>query len=345
MKAVEKFLRVVLSEIPGVGSRSFLDILEKYGSAEQFFNDKHNSTIRGVDLQNIKKTIEKQPLESCVVYGEVDYPFLLSQIYDPPPVIYFKGNKSLLNSLFKISIVGTRHQSLYGMEITKAFVQKLVEHDFTIVSGLANGIDSIVHQTVTSSLGKTIAVLGVNINHPEQLNNPSLCNEIISHNGLILSEYYDKPLHKGNFPRRNRIIAGLSQATLVIEAPARSGALITANLAFDYNREVFAVPGSILLANQIGTNNLIKYQKARLVNNIHDILDFYMPGWQNNKLSKIEGEILNLIKKYKKIAVDEILILIDSINLEVLLGILSSLELKNLVAKVQSGHYTLRDYF
>jgi DNA processing protein len=180
--------------------------------------------------------------------ADVEYPPLLFEITDPPPVLYYRGLTELASAIQTmpgVGIVGTRDPSDYGRRWTCRLTQQLVAHDVIIVSGLANGIDRHAHLQALDSGGYTIAVLGTGVDMVYPWANRALQNRIATE-GLLLSEHPNgTPPDKIHFPRRNRIIAGLSRAVVVTEAPARSGALITARLANDYGRDVFALPGSL----------------------------------------------------------------------------------------------------
>jgi DNA processing protein len=191
-----------------------------------------------------------------------DFPELLKEIPDAPDVVYFSGKIPPDDSIF-LGVVGTRKFSTYGKEVCQRIIRGLANHNknIVIVSGLALGIDAIAHQAAIDNGLKTIAVPGSGVDfsvlHPRS--NHDLARNIVERGGCLLSEYEPEfPAGVHTFPRRNRIIAGLSHGTLVIEAPEKSGALITAHLSIDSNREVFAVPGSIFTENAKGTNSLIK---------------------------------------------------------------------------------------
>ena len=178
--------------------------------------------------------------------ADPDYPSLLWEIPDPPPVLYYRGlfrpNQA---PTITVGIVGTRHPSPYGRRWTQRLSRRLSQQHMTIVSGMAAGIDTYAHQSCLDADGQTIAVLGTGVDVIYPKNNQQLHNRILE-TGLILSEYADgTPPERSNFPKRNRIIAGLSHATLVTEAPERSGALITAYLANDYGRHVYALPDGL----------------------------------------------------------------------------------------------------
>jgi len=208
--------------------------------------------------------------------SDANYPKLLGEIHDPPKILYFRGDVSLLHSPC-LGVVGTRKLSLYGKEVTEYFVTQLVQNGFTVVSGLALGIDAVAHRTALKTKGNTIAVLGTGIDdksiYPKD--HIQLIHEILENRGLIISEY--KPGTGGSkwtFPARNRIISGLSYGVVVVEADYKSGALITAKCALDQNRDVFAIPGNVFSQKSNGTNMLIQ-NGAKLVHAPCDILEEY----------------------------------------------------------------------
>lgn len=199
-----------------------------------------------------------------------DYPGLLGEIPDPPPVLIYDGY--LDPDAACISIVGSRKATRYGLDTAGHLAQKLAARGFTIVSGMALGIDTAAHQGALNGCGKTLAVLGSGLGHIYPRQNRQLYHHIREH-GAVLTEFMpDTPPLPAHFPQRNRIIAGLSAGTVVVEAARKSGSLITARLTSEYNREVFAVPGSIRSSSSRGTHALIK-QGARLVENETDIIE------------------------------------------------------------------------
>ena len=209
-----------------------------------------------------------------------DYPQMLRQISHPPLVLYVRGDKEALNkSLF--AIVGTRVPTTYGISMAEEFSSKLAELGFVIVSGLARGIDTAAHKGAIKN-GQTIAVLGSGLLNIYPRENTSLADKI-SEQGTVISEF---PLGTGprreHFPRRNRIVSGLSCGVLIVEAAARSGALITAHLALEQNREVFALAGRVDSAVSKGAHILIK-EGAKLVDSIEDILEEISPAFFTNK--------------------------------------------------------------
>ncbi|WP_240050832.1 DNA-processing protein DprA [Metabacillus litoralis] len=201
-----------------------------------------------------------------------NYPILLKQIADPPPILFYKGNISLASYSKLISVVGTRFPSQYGRLALHHILKPLIKVNWVIVSGMAKGIDTIAHEAALSNNGKTIAVIAGGLNHVYPKENISLSEKIISSH-LLLSEHPpDTKPQKWHFPMRNRIISGVSIGTIVIQAKRRSGSLITAHQALEQNREVFAVPGSIFEECSSGTNELI-LSGAKLVRKAEDIKD------------------------------------------------------------------------
>lgn len=186
------------------------------------------------------------------------YPEPLKQIYDAPKKLYVRGAKDILAN-FGIAIVGCRDNTKYGELIAKNLAYNLAENGVNIISGLAKGIDSFAHIGAIYAKGKTIAVLGNSIDTIYPKENEIIAQKIIEYGGAIISEYpVGAKIEKKNFPARNRIISGLSQGVIVVEAKEKSGSLITADFALEQGRDVYAVPGSIMSSHSAGTNNLIK---------------------------------------------------------------------------------------
>ena len=199
------------------------------------------------------------------------YPSILKQIPDAPELLYYKGNIECEKEV-NLAVVGSRKFSSYGEKAVEKIIKPLCGAGILIVSGLALGIDALAHKEALKAQGRTFAVLGNGLDSIYPSSNRYLAEEIVKNNGALISEFpIGTPSFKQNFPFRNRIIAGLSRGTLVIEAAASSGSLITAGCALDYNREVFAVPGSIFSSNSEGPNNLIK-MGAKTVTGTEDIL-------------------------------------------------------------------------
>ena len=207
-----------------------------------------------------------------ITYKDRNYPKKLKQIFDYPLCLFYKGDINLLNKK-SIGIVGSRQATDYGLAVAKNFSIELSKKGFTIVSGGARGIDTMAHIGAMKNKGNTILIKGNSLEYIYPPENKNLEEEILSNNGLLLSEYIvgTRP-SKYSFPARNRIISGLADGVLVVEAGSKSGALITADLALGYNREVYAIPGNITSKNSLGTNILIK-QGAKVVTEVNDILE------------------------------------------------------------------------
>jgi DNA processing protein len=233
------------------------------------------NTIRyDLQSQEIRNTIceyEKQGVQTITIF-EPEYPSFLRETYQPPWVLYAKGNLSLLTKNKRLAVVGSRQATAFGKNSIEVLFPKLIEKGMVIVSGLAIGIDACAHQRAIQLGGYTIGVIAGGFNHLYPRENVQLANEMMKHH-LVISEYppNTRP-QKWHFPMRNRIIAGISEGTLIVEAKKSSGSLITANYAVHEGREVFAVPGHILNASSVGTNELIQ-QGAKLVITAEDILE------------------------------------------------------------------------
>ncbi len=207
-----------------------------------------------------------------IYQNQKEYPEKLSKIYAPPAKLYVLGDETILNKP-SIAIIGCRNASQYGKRVAFKFAYELAKKGIIIVSGLARGIDIYSHLGAVKANGKTIAVLGSGFNHIYPSEHKKYCVDIIEKGGAIITEYENntKPIPT-NFPARNRIISGLSNGVLVVEAKQKSGTLITVDYALDQGKNVFIIPGNITSNNSYGTNELIK-QGAKLVTNIEDILE------------------------------------------------------------------------
>ncbi len=216
------------------------------------------------------RTAQERNIRICTFFDK-DYPANLKNIYDPPPMIFLAGQIKPEDEK-AIAIVGSRKASSYGRLVTEKLVGELASRGITIVSGLARGIDSISHQAALGAEGRTIAVLGSGLDVIYPGENKALA-KMIEGSGAVISEFLlgTKP-EATNFPKRNRVISGLSLGTVIVEAGPKSGALLTARHALEQNREVFAVPGDIRSQGSKGTNDLIK-QGAKLVSSVEDIID------------------------------------------------------------------------
>jgi len=289
MDLENKKYHLAFSLIPAVGPTKFKRLNNHFSTLKQAWQADLSEYLKsGLDEKTSQEIIESrnkinldEQLEflkkeniSLVSLEDEDYPQLLKETYGPPFVLFYQGKLKDERDEFSLSVVGTRRMSPYGKQVTGALTSDLARNNLVIVSGLALGIDSEAHQAALTEKARTIAVVGSGLSakvfYPKA--NLNLAKKIIAEDGLILSEY--PPLvepQKFFFPQRNRIVSGLSLGTLVIEAPINSGALLTARLALEQNREVFAVPGSIFQANCLGPNNLLK-MGARAVTTAEDLI-------------------------------------------------------------------------
>lgn len=277
---------VGFSLIPSIGRVKITQMESYFGSlADAWQATPGELRHAGLDSGSIKAITSWQPrisleaeLEKLDRYGvkvftchDAGYPSRLKEIYDYPPILYVRGSL-LPEDEWCLAVVGTRRATVYGRQVTEEIVADLTRSKITIVSGLAKGIDSVAHRSALEAGGRSIAVFasGLDIVYPAE--NASLARSIMQR-GALISEY---PLgtrpRPDNFPRRNRIMSGLSLGVLIVEAGETSGAMITAHMALEQNREVFAVPGSILSPTSRGTNHLIQ-EGAKLVRDYTDILE------------------------------------------------------------------------
>jgi len=285
-------LKTLLST-EGIGPVLFLNLLSKFSSAEEILSASH-SELKSAG--NIGNTLAKRIIQAgkkfrdfqteteneidavsklggeIITFFDTDYPALLKQISSPPIALYVFGSitEEDANS---VAIVGTRRPTSYGKRQAERFSKALVENSITIVSGLARGIDTIAHNSALKFGGRTIAVIGSGLDVIYPSENKKLARAI-AESGAVISEYPlgTKP-DAQNFPKRNRIIAGLSRGSLIVETKINGGAMYTANFALEQNREVFAVPGNIEVPQSEGTNFLIKKSGAKLVQTAQDIFD------------------------------------------------------------------------
>ncbi len=302
--AEDIFYWLALSLTPGVGSIFIKRLLDRFQTPEAVFRApmKELLEIEGLG-EKVAREIQRGPLEKAVekelvlikeagakmiTLRDEDYPMRLKDIYDPPALLYVRGELRREDEL-AIAIVGSRKTSPYGRWFTEKIGQDLARHGVTVVSGMARGIDSVAHMGALQGGGRTIAVLGCGVDVIYPSENRNLFHQIIEH-GAILSEFpMGSPPEGGHFPRRNRIISGLSIGVVIVQASAESGSLITAGYALEQGREVFAVPGNVGAEGSRGTNQLIK-EGAKLVESTEDILEEILPQWKREKETPPKAE-------------------------------------------------------
>jgi DNA processing protein len=311
----EIFYWLALSLTPGVGGIFIKRLLDRFQTPEAVFQAplKELLQIEGLG-EKVAREIQKGPVEKKVekelylleeVGGKIitikdeSYPKRLREIYDPPPLLYVRGDLKEEDEL-AVAIVGSRKTTPYGRWITEKMGQELARHGITIVSGMARGIDSLAHWGALSGGGRTIAILGSGVDVVYPPENRTLYQRIINQ-GAVLSEFpMSSPPEGGHFPKRNRIISGLSIGVVVVQASTESGSLITANYALEQGREVFAVPGNVGSDSSRGTHQLIK-DGAKLVESSEDILEEVLPQWRKEREvpQEVERPVRDLTEEEK----------------------------------------------
>ena len=365
---MERYYLATLNAVSLIGSKTLQKLVEKFGSAENIwraeisqlasagFNQKiidNLTDFRSKHPDAVEKLVEfcyKKNVKICTTSDE-NYPPILKQTSAEPIIFYYRGE--IVPNAERIAIVGTREATPYGEQVTKILSADLAAAGLTIVSGAAKGIDTFAHQAALKN-GRTVAVLGYGINKiPTEKR--KFFEEIVAKGGVIMTEF--PPNFDGNtgtFPARNRVIAGLSRGVIVVEAGERSGALITANRAADFSRDVFVVPHSIFSPKSAGCHNLIR-DGAILIKGAEDVLEEY--NFENKKIApKIESEekivpapkielagnekiIYDAIPQGDFITLDEILNNVEEVSPAEISEIIVQLELKNLIFE-EDGRYS-----
>lgn len=301
----ESLMLVALHELDGIGWKTIERLLKQGALSHEMLNYSHNdwenagltrekseSVVRQLSKERMEKRWEQLSSRGIEVITLLDehYPDLLKETHQPPWVLYCLGKRELLHTL-GVAMVGTRIPTAYGRKVGSVLTEDLCQAGITVVSGMAKGIDSVCHEAALACGGDTIAVMGTGMDIIYPAENRSLF-EKIAKQGLIVTEYpLGTPSHPGLFPQRNRIIAGLTVGTLVVEADVRSGSLITADAAMEAGRDVFAVPGPVTSPKSKGTLELIK-QGAKMVTCGKDILEEY--EFRLSEISKKKPEVGSL---------------------------------------------------
>ncbi len=350
-----KVYLLALNRITNVGPRAVMKFLERWPELKTMFSlskeqletagltVKMAAAISNFDFKAVEMDLawEQKNGNHLISLEDEHYPALLKEIYDPPTVLYARGNIHCLQTA-TVAIVGTRKPSFSGGETAQRFARELSCHNLTIVSGLAEGIDTYAHQGCLDANGKTIAVMGTGINRIYPYKSQHLA-EKITENGLLVTEFaLNCPPRPGHFPRRNRIISGFSLGTLVVEAAIKSGSLITARLAMEQNREVFAIPGSIHNAQARGCHHLLQ-QGAKLATCIKDITDELgmnvVPARVETKQPALAILNTNLVKcvGFDATTMDEIMKR-SGLSFEKVASALVDLELNGVIKTVPGGY-------
>ncbi len=354
---------LALIKTPLVGHATARQLISVLGSARNVFKEKHAHLVKIEDIgdtiaRSIKSFTDFDECEQEINFAEKNhiqiitfqdeqYPFRLKQLNDAPLVLFVKGNISL-NNLRMLAMVGTRNASEYGIEMCEKLCEGLQAYGVTTVSGLAYGIDYHTHKASLKFQLPTIAVLGHGLDRVYPYLHKPLANEIIE-KGALVTEFFSRTIpSRENFPKRNRIIAGLTDGIVVVETARKGGAIITAEIAFSYNREVMAVPGKTTDTYSSGCNYLIKTQKASLIENAEDIA--FLMGWDKIttspekpgiKLENLDPDqqlILKTLKSKGKLHIDALASL-SSMMSSVLSVKLLELEFMGLVKALPGNFY------
>jgi DNA processing protein len=360
---------LLLSQVPGIGSRYFQRLLERFGRAERALQASQSQLadlgiprntieqLRQMNRENITPTLQwlAQPDHQLLTLADTNYPELLRQIEDPPPVLYLIGNSELLHQP-QLAMVGSRNPTASGLNNAREFARTLAAAGLCITSGLAIGVDGAAHEGALLS-GHTIAVLGTG---PDRIY-PAVHRDLahrIAEQGVLISEFPPGVQARAvNFPRRNRIISGLAMGALVVEAAPKSGSLITARLASEQGREVFAIPGSIHNPQARGCHALIR-QGAKLVESAQDIMEELgallgsladtisdpIPPNRANSNRMDDPDYKNLLDAmgYDPVSIDEI-ITRSGLTAEMVSSMLLLLELEGHVSSAPGGRYSRAD--
>jgi len=357
--------QIGLTMIHGVGSMLTRQLLDTFGSAEAVFSEKGQmlKKISGIgakiaaEIKNpeVLKRAEKEFefMEKHRIHGifftDNDYPSRLKECADAPLLIYFKG-KADLNKRRIVSIVGTRNATVYGCELTERFIADLATSfpDVQIISGLAYGIDVCAHKAALRNRLSTIGVLAHGLDRIYPLQHKNTAIEMLEQGGLLTDFPSGTNPDRQNFVMRNRIVAGLSDATIVIESAEKGGSLITANIAFSYNRDIFAFPGRINDACSGGCNKIIRLNKAGLITSAADFIDAM--GWEEKNVpvqtelsfaaEKDENEVVTVIRREKEIHINQLALKLN-MTIPELSSTLFEMEMDGVVKALPGSRYKL----
>lgn len=361
------FYTLALALQRNYGATLIKKILDHYGSAKAFFEwtaqRGRRSSVERLPRQkpvitkeiaatvNHEMQLMKQHNISCCLYTDEHYPKRLRHCVDAPAFFFYKGNADAFNTEKVIAMVGTRMATSYGRDAVGRVVGDCAGYEPCIVSGLAHGIDTAAHEVALEHSLPTVAVMGSGFGHIYPAGNRTLAQRIIEHGGAVISEYFYQTMpDKQNFPKRNRIIAGMADATIVVETGIRGGSVITAHIANSYNRDVFAVPGPVNSNSSEGCNELIRKNMAALICNGTHLAE--MMGWDHEtpksvqrtlfvELSDSEQQIINLLQEERELHIDDINGQLTQLTASQTASILLQLELKGVIRCKPGKIYTM----
>jgi DNA processing protein len=358
--------QVALTLVPNIGDIHAKTLIHIYGDAQSIFNAKKKDleliegigTVRAKSIKQFEefsgaeaeiKFIEKYNITPLFITDK-NYPQRLLNCYDSPALLYYRGNVNLNTSKI-VAIIGTRSNSDYGATVCEKLIAELSEQNILIVSGLAFGIDSIAHKAALKNNLSTIGVLAHGLDRIYPSQNKALAKQMTEQGGLLTDFISGTNPDKQNFPKRNRIVAGMSDAVIVIETSKKGGSLITAELANGYNKDIFAIPGRTNDSKSEGCNYLIKNNKAALITSANDLLENM--GWQEQKksspkkqrelfieLSADERTIVNILQQCEGIHIDE-LYFKSALSSSAVASALLTLEMQSVIVSLPGKVYKM----
>lgn len=361
----ESIYQLSLTRIPDIGSILTKQLIDHFGTASAIFNarKKDLAIVEGIGeirAAKIKKFTDHHSSEqelkkidqhgiSLIFITDERYPQRLRNCSDPPLVLFFKGDRALNPSRI-ISIIGSRNATDYGKMVTEQLIKSLQPYDVMIVSGLAHGIDAIAHRSALQQQLPTVGVMAHGFKTIYPHIHRSMAKEMMHQGGLLTEFWFDELPDRHHFPQRNRIVAGISDATIVIETAVKGGSMITADLAFEYNRDVFAVPGRINDQRSSGCLQLIAQNKANIFTSPDQII--HALGWLETKKKKSpqkklfteltpeEEIIISILTSQEQIHIDE-LYLKSKLPTSAMASAILNLELQNLIIQLPGKRYQL----
>lgn len=366
--SAELLYQLALTEVPNIGCVHAKILVQEFGSAEKIFKSKQQllEKIEGIGEVRAKaiksfhdfskaeeeiKFVEKYKINPLFITDK-NYPKRLLNCYDSPTLLFYKGDANLNVSKI-IAIIGTRNHTEYGKQQTEKLVKELSSQNILVVSGMAYGIDAVAHKASIKNDLQTVGILAHGLDQIYPPEHSNLAKDIIKHGGGLLTEFRSKTKpDKHNFPTRNRIVAGMSDATIVIETGEKGGSMITAELANGYNKDVFALPGRVNDNKSAGCNFLIRNNKAMLLTDAEELIE--VMGWEEKsqksgarsqkelfiELSKDEKIIVDILKEKQMVHIDEINFK-SGLSSGAAAAAILNLELQNVVISLPGKLYSL----
>lgn len=363
---MELLYQIALTQVPTIGYVHARTLVQHFGSASAVFKANRSmlekvegvGTVRASSIKSFDAFREAEAEIAFIdkyniqplFFTDAAYPKRMLNCYDAPALLYYKG-KADLNASRVVAIVGTRNNTDYGKHVTETMVKELSALDLVIVSGLAFGIDAIAHKCALKHEVPTIGVVGHGLDQVYPAQHSGLAKDMLKQGGGLLTEFRSKTKpDKHNFPGRNRIVAGITDATILVETGIKGGSMITAEIANSYNRDVFAVPGKITDAKSEGCNHLIRTNKAALFTDVQEFLA--VMGWQQKtvkpkpqqqlfvELNEDEKKLVDLLRQKEALPIDE-LNLLSGMSASSIAACLLELELKGVVNTLPGKRYRL----